>query len=328
MVLKMKFRLIAAVAFAFLALASCKKEETTKVYMDGALTIKGEIPKYVTPGSTYTFSASGVTAPDGTAVGYYFRDPVTKTNDTTQVFTYTVPDSLGRFSITCAAYPVKSSDKYYSSTTAITFTVVSEDRSLTGIPEYPGDGSATLYSRSYPTFKVGQTEWTGANLSFMAEGFGAPYDDSPALQNILGVFYTWDEAQTACPDGWHLPSEEEWLQLLKSAGAPQSLEPFQDSPSGAGNLMVKARFNEEEFWEYYRGVDVRNATHFSAISAGYANIASGSNSFYGFGSYAAFWTSDELDGKGVYRYIYQEFDNVYTGLGDKGAFAASVRCVR
>ena len=160
------------------------------------------------------------------------------------------------------------------------------------------------------------------------ETFGHSYLDCPAMQNILGSYYTWEEAQTACPEGWRLPSEEDWVALLKTCGAPAELESMQDSPSGAGALMVKATFNGTTLWEYFRGVTITGSSHLNVLPAGYATVAEGAYSFSGFGSYAAFWTSADLEDKGVYRYIYQENDNVYVGLADKNTFAASVRCVR
>lgn len=333
----MKFRTLAAAALAILALASCKKEEEEKVYMDGTLTLTGSIPKYVEPGSKYTFSASGITAPDGTPVGYYFTDPVTQKSDTVSTYTYVVPNSLGTYSLTCVAYSVESASKYYSSSKSVSFTIVSDsitDGSLQGIPHYTDGGLVTMYSRSYDTFKAGTAEWTASNLAYIKrdsdgkESYGHSYAGCPAMQNILGAFYTWEEALTACPDGWHLPTDGEWVELIKLAGGPSDLQPLQDSPKGAGNMMVKCTFNGSALWEYYRDVNIQNSTHLCAIPAGYASLGKDTHNFTGFGSYAAFWTADELDGKGVYRYIYQEHDNVFVGLGDKDSFAASVRCLR
>ena len=321
----MKFRTIAAIALAVVSLVCCKKEEPTKEFMDGSLKISGTIPKYVAPFGSYTFSVSGVTAPDGTPVGYYFSNPFTSVNDTTNVYTLTIPDKPGTYSLACVAFPVKSSDKYYTTPGSVTFTVVTGD-SLQGIPEYPEGGTVSIGSRTYPTFEAEGLEWLGANLAGGVSGH--PYSDCDAMLAPLGAFYTQQEALKACPDGWRLPTDAEWVGLIKLAGGPADLQPYQDSPSGAGKLMVKCTFNGTTLWQYYRGVNILNSTHFSAIPAGYASLSSGSNSFSGFGSYAAFWTSDERDGKGVYRYIYQEYDNVYAGLGDKDSFGASVRCVR
>ena len=147
------------------------------------------------------------------------------------------------------------------------------------------------------------------------------------MQYIFGAYYTWEEAQEACPAGWHLPSEQEWVELLKSLGAPSDLEPLHNSPSGAGKLMANAEFNGSRMWDYYRDVTISDIS-ISAIPVGYANVADGKYTFTGLYQYSVFWTSDEYEGKGVYRYIFEQYDNVFVGVADKQSFAASVRCVR
>lgn len=328
----MEFRKFIPLVLLALALVSCKKEEETMEYMDGRFNIKHNMPAYVTPGAQYTFSVSGIEAPDGTEVGYCFQAPITKKTDTLSVYTYTIPDTLGTFGIIVYAFPKESKNKYYTSNTTVYFTVVGEE-SLQGIEQYPGGIKASIWGRVYDAYYVGGHHWLAENLSFIQhingkETRGRSYSNCPALQNVLGAYYTWTEAQKVCTDGWGLPTDSEWVELIKAAGGPADLEPFQDSPSGAGNLMVKATFNGVDMWEYYRGVKIQNGTHLNVIPTGYANVADGNYHFSGFMSYAAFWTADEQDGKGVYRYIYQEYDNVYVGLADKDNFAASVRCVR
>ena len=317
-----------------LALVSCKKDETEKTYMDGAFNISHNMPKFVSPGATYTFTVDGVVAPDGSKVGYCFTHPITKRIDTTARYTFVIPDSLGTFAITCTAFPVESSDLYYASSTTISYTAVSDNGTLSRMILGPDNRTAKLYDRNYITAQKSCGEWLCYNLSYIKrdaadnEVFGHSYSDSPAMQNILGAYYTWEEAQTACPEGWRLPSDSDWVELIKSCGGPDSLEPLQDSPSGAGNLMSRQTFNGVTMWEYYRGVNVTGNAFMGVIPSGYATIAVDKYNFSGFGSYAAFWTTDEMDGKGVYRYIYQEYDTVYVGLADKTSFAASVRCIR
>ena len=324
----MKFRTLLLPALLLLSLAACKKEDEELEYMEGSFKIEHSMPKYVNAGEKYTFSVSGIKAPDGTAVGYYFTPPITKIADTTSVYNYTVPDTLGTFSLTITAYPVESSDKYYSSPTTVSFTIVSDSGSLSGLPRSMDGGSATLYSRRYSTMKYGDSEWICSNLCYLDDSVGHPYSDCKAMQNIVGGYYTWEEAQGVCPEGWHLPSDAEWVEMLKHCGAPESLQPLEDSPSGAGNLMVRAYFNGVSMWQYYRNVSITASSFFHAIPAGYADILSGIYDFKGFCSYAAFWTSSEDEGSGVYRYINQAYDNVYVARADKDTFAASVRCVR
>ena len=133
--------------------------------------------------------------------------------------------------------------------------------------------------------------WLQSNLCIVRtdtdgnELFGRSYENCSAMRNVFGAYYTWEEAMTVCPSGWHLPSEAEWVALLKAVGAPADLAPLQDSPCGAGKLMAKASFNRSPMWDYYRGVDIQDVT-FGAIPVGYARKSGNGYSFYGYSKYA------------------------------------------
>ena len=339
----MKFRTIGILSAAFVLAAfisSCKEKETTKDYLTGDIEVVHNIRPYVMPGDKYTFSVSGVTAPDGTAVGYYFTRPITSVKDTlknnSDIYTFEVPDTVGTFSLSCTAYPVESSDKYYPTSASVSFVIVKDgltDGSITNVERRGTDEVEELYGRDYYVIYTGGRSWIRQNLSYVkydssgkAE-FGCPYAASPAMQNVFGAYYTWEEARVACPAGWHLPTGEEWVAMLVANGAPDGLKPMENSPRGAGNLMAKAYFNGDVMWDYYRGVTIKDVS-ISALPVGYAMCSEGTCHFTGYASYAAFWTADEYEGLGVYRYIYKENDNVYVGTADKSGFAASVRCVR
>jgi len=52
------------------------------------------------------------------------------------------------------------------------------------------------------------------------------YDNSSSNEDVYGTLYTWAAAtnggsgniQGICPDGWHLPSEAEWNELVSHLG--------------------------------------------------------------------------------------------------------------
>ncbi|MBO4670693.1 MAG: fibrobacter succinogenes major paralogous domain-containing protein [Bacteroidales bacterium] len=340
--MKIRFLNIFALSVLALSLFSCKDEEDTKEYMNGTLLFTCDMPVYVMPGEKYQAEASGITAPDGTPVAYYYSNTVNSKRDTVRTapfkYTYTIPDTLGTFSLSCTAFAVESSDKYYVSSSSMSFVVVDDNLysgkgSVTGWTVREDEPSEMLYDRLYYLASVGATEWIRYNLcrvDYDASGapvFGRPFAGCKAMRNVLGGFYTWEEARHACPEGWRLPSEADWIALLKASGAPDSLQPLEESPCGAGKLMANASFNGTMMWDYYRGVSITDAS-ISVLPAGFALVGASGYEYAGYGSYAALWTSDEFEGKGVYRYINEQSDCVYVGLADKTRFAASVRCVR
>src|SRR6056297_3339950 len=80
---------------------------------------------------------------------------------------------------------------------------------------------------------TGDTEWDNLTETDKAWCY---YDNSDSLGNIYGALYTWAAAmngaassndnpsgvQGVCPDGWHLPSDEEWKELEMELGMSQS----------------------------------------------------------------------------------------------------------
>jgi len=343
----MKFvRTVLIICAAALVLPSCKKEEeeSTKSYLDGTLTVDNRMPSYVPIGKKYDFVPSGLSASDGTHVAYYFTDPKTSVKDTIMSqdypatkYTYEIPDTLASLSIECTGYAEGSSDYYTTSVTQY-FVIVNpvlNQGTLTGFSFNEDDEIANLYGDRYYCHQSGDLLWMRQNLAYVVGDestgwtFGHPYYESDVMRTVFGSFYTWEEAQKACPEGWYLPSDKEWLDLLKESGVKEEMQPLHSTKSGAGKLIDWAWFNGEKMWEYYRDVNVTNETRISALPIGYVLIDGlGRYDYKGYGEYAAFWTSDEYEGKGVYRYIYMENDAVYVDRADKNGFAASVRCVK
>ena len=93
--------------------------------------------------------------------------------------------------------------------------------------------------------------------------------------------------------------------------------------------MGRLYFNDTRMWTYFKDMDIKNDSGLSVMPVGYAALSSGDSfSFTALYTYAAFWTADEKDGQGLFRYLYQDRNIVYLGKADKESFAATVRCVK
>ena len=311
-------RILLIAAFGAFALTACKDDEetTTSKTLAGTLTA-GSMDAFSNPGDTYTFKATGVSlASDETdqsiEIEYYFTDG--NLTDTTDTYTFTVPDTLGTYSISVSA----KAEGYYSKSITLSTMVVSE-RTLTGTGRdgIDPDFTDTRDGKEYYTVAAGGKTWFAQNIAYFtkdAEGaytFGRPYADSKAAEDIFGGFYTWSEAQTACPAGWHLPTADEFDALGTDAGA----------------LMNNTYFNGARLWEFWPEVTITNATGFSALPFGYATIVDDSYTFYGINDYAYFWVDNA--GAPMCRSIYVKDPDIKVwGSPSATDFAANLRCVK
>ena len=330
-----RWLLPAALILGFVLLGGCKKKEDAESKsLTGTLSLS--FPAYVNPGYTKTFlidTLMTLSRSDLGTIGYRFVDPDTGVADTLVTadgvirhheYTVTAADKTGSQTLTLYAF-VPDGAGYYGKSVSSAFTIVKPGWGEgASISNFTVDPDAIILDERdlypYHVTYAGGLLWTRNNLAW--EGAGAAYQRCEAMSGIFGRYYTGEEARTACPEGWRLPTDAEWTALDGEAA------PGKDLPGLAGRVMGDIRFNGTKMWEYWREVPITDALNLSAMPVGYATVAGKDYTFDGLYKYAAFWTSDEADGLGVCRYIYHDKDIVYRSLMSKTDFAASVRCVR
>lgn len=327
----MKFKRILYISALLLASISCKKDSTTESLpsLEGSLKIKG-LPEFISPRQKVTLTASGASHPEGKALTITWKvSPSQSKYDTLDVFNHTFSDTLQTYSVYCYA----GADGYYGiSSVAYTTTVKpGYNGSITGI-RYNKIAEDSIFVRHMPYYykKIGNQTWT---LNNMAVRSGIPFRNAEVMSEVFGRFYNFEEAKAACDsldrDGqnWELPSMKDW----------ETLEAYITGETGEGKSYGKtisaainadASFNGTKMWEYWPEVgDFTNASGFSAISSGYANIEA--KSFSGDFEYSVFWTSDEAtQTEAYYKYLICDQPGIFTGKGNKKSHGASVRCIR
>lgn len=306
---------IIALCLILAAPVGCKKdEETTTTPSLYGLSIESEkVPPFNAVGYEMKISAdvSNLYVSDGSeelgTVGLYwqvgedYKDTLTrdvKVQNPPLTFRF---NATGKYAIVCYAFSDKG---YYNASASTSTRIIDPETSLTGLAGERAAGSA------YRTISQNGLLWMAENL--YEENTGASYEDSPVVDSVLGRYYTWTQAQTACPEGWRLPTAAEWDAL----------------GDHAGDLMVNALFLEERMWPINIQFEISNKIGFNAIPAGYRDNAAGNYAQAGYGEYAMFWTADEEGDKAAYRYIFGKNPQIQKGKGDKNTLALSVRCVK
>ena len=176
--------------------------------------------------------------------------------------------------------------------------------------------------KSYKTVQIGGQTWMAENLNYKSPASMAYYgttkfasitwwNDSIEYTKKYGRLYTYKVALEICPNGWHLPSQEEWNTVDAIAGG---------RPSGAKKLKSAEGWKKEG--------NGTNSIGFNVLPAG--NYNKRNNEFFGLTVFADFWTStiapSDYKGEAYYRSfgykkdrIFSNFSNLENGL--------SVRCV-
>jgi uncharacterized protein (TIGR02145 family) len=146
------------------------------------------------------------------------------------------------------------------------------------------------------------------NLRYNIEGSWC-YDNDEANCQDYGRLYTWDAAKKACPAGWHLPTREEWDELVSATG---------DSSVAGKKLKSKSG------WDYKgNGTDEFG---FSALPGGYRDTY---GTFDCVGVSGSWWVDTEYGSDEAYqRYTDYDLDVVYDEDYYEKSWGVSVRYVK
>ena len=170
----------------------------------------------------------------------------------------------------------------------------------------------------YRTVTIGDQVWMAENLNYKTDSSFC-YNDSSKYCDKYGRLYIWDAAMDACPEGWRLPDETDFVNLIKAVGGEK----------GAGTKLKSTSGWNDDDGESGNGTD---AFGFSALAAGISNAG-----YYGVGYTTSFWGSTECGSEGVPETgngcayaMWLDYDDVNVNLRSYAAkdLGYSVRCVK
>jgi len=209
-----------------------------------------------------------------------------------------------------------------------------------------------LGGKNYPIVKIGDQSWMAENLAYLPAIVSANYrstsqpyyyvygysGESVAAAKVTsnyktyGVLYNWPAAWRSCPQGWHLPTKEEWKQLIVNQG---------DSTARA------LAETTNKHWKSFAGTT--NSSGFTALPGGGTTPRTGypgQVDFDGRGDFAEFWTETEaIDATngitspsawhlsifgvgGMYWTLVNFWMTTYSHWDNSKEYGYSVRCLR
>jgi uncharacterized protein (TIGR02145 family) len=155
--------------------------------------------------------------------------------------------------------------------------------------------------KNYRVVKIGAQTWMAENLNSDIQGKKC-YEDKPENCKKYGRLYYYEIAVQACPKGWHLPSDEEWQELVDFAG---------------GDEVAGKKLKAKDF-------DGTDEFAFSALPGGYGNTV---GMFGTVGNNGGWWSSTEYGAAYAWRRRMGRSADVNRDSPVK-SWLFSVRCVQ
>jgi len=161
----------------------------------------------------------------------------------------------------------------------------------------------TCDNYDYTVFSINDKLWFTENLKTTVDALNQQimsysYDGVLENSNTYGKLYKYKEAIKACPSGWHLPSRQEWKELVDFYGGSENA---------------------------YTSLVVGGNSNLNLLFGGYLNT---SNEYCRLGSMGEFWTSTKTQDDRAISYAISTNTNSVVETDNNVNYAFSVRCIK
>jgi uncharacterized protein (TIGR02145 family) len=200
--------------------------------------------------------------------------------------------------------------------------------------------------KTYKTIRIGDQTWMAENLAYLPivnkdsagtnqeERFyvynysGTSLSEAKETYNYdkFGVLYNWLAAKEACPNGWHLPSDAEWMVITEAAAANLFNTRAITEDRDIGNFLASTSDWKNSPYSGAIGYNPsrNNSSGFNAQPGGQHSNEGGWNQMEKF---AFFWSSSAAgSNRAWYRYLFYNYSGIYRFPNYQGC-GFSVRCI-
>lgn len=188
-------------------------------------------------------------------------------------------------------------------------------------------------NHKYRWVRIGKQIWMAENLAYNphvcspADSCGTyiyDYEGSgPYGENYIayGCLYTWEKAQEACPQGWHIPTDEEWKELEQFLG--MKLNEINDLGFRGELENVGGKLKDAKVGWESPNIGATNEVNLNARGGGYFTTR-----FTGKNEFTRYWSStQELEEYMITRDLFNYSPAIQRGLSEK-TDALSIRCIK
>ena len=218
-----------------------------------------------------------------------------------------------------------------------------------------GDAPPTIDGYTYKTVKIGDQEWFAENLKTTVYangddipysrtdkswetqkmGMRASYDHDEEMNAKYGQLYNWyavKDERGLCPNGWHVPSDEEWQDLEVLLGMSRADVSIWGN-RGSGELDIGYKLKAKSGWSGAKwkfaspttppGDNGTDEFGFSALPGGFRD-----GKYWFAGHFEGYWwSSSPVREAAVYRRFYNRNPSILRQTMDQ-TIGMSVRCLR
>ncbi|MDP4225653.1 MAG: FISUMP domain-containing protein [Bacteroidota bacterium] len=183
--------------------------------------------------------------------------------------------------------------------------------------ELSNDGKIGFFTDSrdgkiYKTVVLGDQVWMAENFDYYTLSGSGYYKNDSLSYGYLGRLYNWATAVAVAPDGWHLPTQNDWKILSDHLG-------------GADNAGGKLKERGTLHWLSPNTGATDSTIKFNALPAGFVTS---NNGFSNLGTGAYFWTADENGSSFAYYFYLYYSSSVLTLMNGNKSMGLSIRYVK